>query len=231
MALPVACINVNARAKHTATLIFLHGFTQTGRDIHPVILPLAERLPHFRIVIPTAPLRPVTISCGQAAHAWFDAFGFGHDSRQDKAGVEGSSELLRALIAKEQSLGIDCQRIVLGGFSQGGALALYTALTDRRRFAAVLALSTWLPLFREFPKAAPPEGGRLSPILQCHGELDQTILAGLGSATGHVLKKFCPRHQLKMYEELEHDVTDYELADIADFLQKHVPVTVLGSTQ
>ena len=217
----LATLTLQSSAKHRATLIFLHGLSQTAHDWVGPLETISDSLPHLRIVLPTAPLRPLTLLCGLPAHGWFDAYGWGHDPRQDPVGVKASSQMIRSLIGDELSLGVDINRVILGGFSQGGALALYTALTDERQFGGVLAMSTWLPLFRDFPDASPPQGSRLSPILQCHGEKDPTVLPRLGKGSSYVLKSFCPRHELKLYEDLEHDIGDQETSDIIGFLRQH----------
>uniref|UniRef100_A0A3Q4FXR1 palmitoyl-protein hydrolase n=1 Tax=Neolamprologus brichardi TaxID=32507 RepID=A0A3Q4FXR1_NEOBR len=101
---------------------------------------------------------------------WFDLMGLSPDSPEDESGIKKAAENIKAIIEHEARNGIPPNRIILGGFSQGGALSLYTALTCQHQLAGVVALSCWLPLHRSFPSAS--SGNKNLPILQCHSEMD-----------------------------------------------------------
>ena len=134
-------IRIETGASPQAAVIWLHGLGADGHDFEPIVPELALPRP-VRFVFPHAPVRPVTINQGMRMRAWYDIYQFG-GGPEDEAGIRASQGLLEALI-KEQNL--PASRIVLAGFSQGGAIVLQTALRHAERLAGVLALSTYLPL-------------------------------------------------------------------------------------
>ncbi len=127
-------------------MIWLHGLGADGHDFEPLVpmLGLPRRLA-ARFVFPHAPERPVTINMGMRMRAWYDIAELGGRS-EDAQGIRASQGLLEGLIARERARGIEARRIVLAGFSQGGAIALQTGLRHPERLAGIMALSTWLPL-------------------------------------------------------------------------------------
>ncbi len=130
-----------------ASVIWLHGLGADGHDFVPIVPEL--RLPPepaVRFVFPHAPLRPVTINNGMRMRAWYDIVSLSATGPPDEAGIRASAESLERLIAREVGQGVPADRIVIAGFSQGGAIALHGALRHRARLAGVLALSTYLPL-------------------------------------------------------------------------------------
>ncbi|TAN55530.1 MAG: alpha/beta fold hydrolase, partial [Betaproteobacteria bacterium] len=133
-------------ARPDAAVIWLHGLGADGHDFEPLVpmLGLPARLA-LRFVFPHAPQRPVTINMGLRMRAWYDVVSLG-GGEEDAAGIRASQGLLETLIAREKTRGIEARRIVLAGFSQGGAIALQTGLRHAERLAGILALSTWLPL-------------------------------------------------------------------------------------
>lgn len=167
-------IETSTGAHADAAVIWLHGLGADGHDFEPVVpaLRLPARLA-VRFVFPHAPLRPVTINMGMAMRAWFDIVELG-GRRQDEAGIRASQTLLEALVARECERGIAAQRIVLAGFSQGGAIALQTGLRHPRRLAGVMALSTWLPLADTL--AAEREAANADvPVFMAHGRDDEMV--------------------------------------------------------
>ena len=129
------------------SVIWLHGLGADGHDFEPVVpeLRLPDSLP-LRFVFPHAPVRPVTINAGMAMRAWYDIVSLDRDGPADEAGIRASADILEALIAREVGRGVPVSKIMLAGFSQGGAIALHTALRFPERLAGLMALSTWLPL-------------------------------------------------------------------------------------
>lgn len=154
--------------------------------------------------------------------AWFDLMSLDDKGPEDEAGIKKSREYVQSLIKKEVDNGIDPSRIVLGGFSQGGALALYTSLTCDRPVAGVIALSCWLPLHREFPTAI-RSGHESIPLLQCHGDCDPVVPYRWGQLTSTSLKAFVKQHEFKTYKGLMHSSSEAEMADIRAFLNKLLP--------
>uniref|UniRef100_G1RBF0 palmitoyl-protein hydrolase n=1 Tax=Nomascus leucogenys TaxID=61853 RepID=G1RBF0_NOMLE len=160
---------VSGAERETAAVIFLHGLGDTGlfsREFHHIGALSTIRLPHVKYICPHAPRIPVTLNMKMVMPSWFDLMGLSPDAPEDEAGIKKAAENIKALIEHEMKNGIPANRIVLGGFSQGGALSLYTALTCPHPLAGIVALSCWLPLHRAFPQVND------LAILQCHGDCE-----------------------------------------------------------
>src|SRR4030095_8846757 len=140
-----------------AAVIWLHGLGADGFDFVPIVEEL--RLPStlaVRFIFPHARPRPVTINNGFVMRAWYDITGLGPGSAEDEVGIRGSADVLRGYIEQENARGIASERIVIAGFSQGGAIALQAALRHPQRLAGVMALSTYLPLRQTVAAEAAP---------------------------------------------------------------------------
>ncbi|CAB1321043.1 unnamed protein product, partial [Coregonus sp. 'balchen'] len=131
----------------------------------------------------------------------------------------------KAIIDHEAKNGIPANRVMLGGFSQGGALSLYTALTCQQQLAGVVALSCWLPLHKSFPQAASASGNRDMPILQCHGEMDPMIPVQFGAMTAEKLKIIVNPQKItfRTYPGLMHSSCPQEMAAVKEFIEKQLP--------
>lgn len=210
---------VAATAKHTATVIFLHGLGDTGHGWATAINSI--RSPHVKYICPTAPTMPVSLNAGFRMPSWFDLMTLDANGPEDEEGIKKAAETVHQLIEDEEKSGIPTQRIMLGGFSQGGALALYSALRFPRNLAGVLAFSCWLPLFRQFPDGA--QGNREAPVLQCHGDIDPVVPFKWGQMTSELLKKFMPKVQFKTYKGLMHSSCDEEMRDAKEFIETNLP--------
>jgi phospholipase/carboxylesterase len=198
-----------------AAVIWLHGLGADGHDFEPVV-PELDLPPGLgvRFVFPHAPLRPVTLNQGYVMRAWFDVLALAPDAPQDETGLQESEQALRELIEHERGRGIAPERIVLAGFSQGGALALHTALRHREPVAGVLALSTWLPV----RDAAGPRSGPGLEIFMAHGVLDPVVrIEWARNSRDHLLSL---GHGLEWHEypRLAHGVDMAELADLRRWL-------------
>ena len=151
--------------KHTATIIFLHGLGDSGHGWAPQIS--SVKGPGVKLVCPSARKMPVTLNSGVQMPAWFDLKSLDPAGPEDVAGVKAAAEYVNTLIEAELEAGISSDRIVLAGFSQGGALSLYTALTTRHRLAGVVGLSCWLPLHTHFSSVDPASVvNKDTPVLQ-----------------------------------------------------------------
>ncbi|HPR06385.1 MAG: alpha/beta fold hydrolase [Zoogloeaceae bacterium] len=170
------CVEIETGPQPTHAVIWLHGLGADGHDFEPVVDAFDEAaLPPTRFVFPHAPMRPVTINGGYVMRAWYDIVSQEFAKRrEDPAGVHESAAQIEALIARENARGIPDERIVLAGFSQGGAIALHTALRHPARLAGVLALSTYLPLADTLAAEA-SEANRDVPIFMAHGRDDGVI--------------------------------------------------------
>lgn len=158
----------------SGSVIWLHGLGADGHDFEPIVpeLRLPETLP-LRFVFPHAPVRPVTINGGMAMRAWYDIVSLDAAGRADEKGIRESSTILDALIEREVERGIPEERIVIAGFSQGGAIVLHNALQTERRLAGLMALSTYLAL----PGAVDAQAVRNTalPVFMAHGTLDPMV--------------------------------------------------------
>lgn len=158
-----------------ATVIWLHGLGASGEDFAALLPELKLPENHgIRFVFPHAPVRPITLNGGWPMPGWYDIYGLDKDARQDEAGIRNMADQVRELIAIEQDSGIPPDKILLAGFSQGGAMALFTGLTHAQPLAGVLALSTYLPL-KDILQAEAQVKRHTLPILMVHGLSDPVI--------------------------------------------------------
>ena len=205
----------------TGSIIWLHGLGADGHDFEPIVPEL--RLPadlSLRFVFPHAPVRPVTLNGGMAMRAWFDIFSLDREGPVDEAGIRASGELLEALIARERDRGIECSRIVTAGFSQGGAIAVHTALRYPERLAGLMALSTYMPLqsaFRAEVIDKAPVANQDLPIFVAHGSYDPVLPLQWGRFAADVLVE--AGFSVDWYEyPMAHAVCPQEIADIRQWL-------------
>ena len=185
------CVEVQTGGTPVGSIIWLHGLGADGHDFEPIVpeLRLPESLP-LRFVFPHAPVRPVTINGGVAMRAWYDILSLDRDGPSDEAGIRDSARILEARIEAERERGIDANRIVVAGFSQGGAIALHAALRQRARLAGLMALSTYLPLPEYFEDEVlndPAVGHRDLPIFMAHGSFDPMLPMQLGRHSAELL--------------------------------------------
>ncbi|KAG8984051.1 hypothetical protein FRB90_005602, partial [Tulasnella sp. 427] len=140
---------VAPKAAHTSTVIFLHGLGDSGYGWEPVADTLAPKFPNTKWILPHAPSTPVTINMGMKMPSWFDIMSLNDFDEEDEPGIIKASLSINQLITAEVDGGIAASNIILGGFSQGCALAVMTGLTTERKLGGLVALSGWLPLRRK----------------------------------------------------------------------------------
>jgi len=199
-----------------AAVIWLHGLGADGHDFEPIVPEL--RLPKpVRFVFPHAPIRPVTINQGMRMRAWYDIFQFG-GGPEDEAGVRASQKLLEQSISDEARRGFNPENIVLAGFSQGGAIALQTALRYPQRLAGVMALSTYVPIAASLA-AERSEANQGLPIFMAHGQFDDLIPLERAKRSRELLQKLGYAVTWKDYP-MPHAVCAEEIGDIARFLAR-----------
>jgi len=200
-----------------ASVIWLHGLGADGYDFVPVVRELELlKTPAARYVFPHAPTRAVTINGGYVMRAWYDILGNDLVRREDEQGIRESQQQVEALIAREVERGTPRSRIVLAGFSQGGAIALQTGLRQREPLAALLALSTYLPLAAAFD-AEREDVSRSVPIFMAHGRSDPVI--PLARATTSRDQLNAAGYSVEWHEyEMPHSVCEDEIRAIAAFL-------------
>lgn len=201
-----------------ASVLWLHGLGADGHDFEPIVPELAPDGIRLRFVFPHAPMRRVTINGGLRMRAWFDILGLDRGSEQDEGGIRASEQQIGTLIRRERERGIAADRIVLAGFSQGGAIALHAGLRYPERLAGILALSTYLPLYETLAKEA-SAANRATPILQAHGTEDPLVGLDLGIFTRDFLEQQGYAVEWKDYP-MAHAVCPEEVGDIREWLQK-----------
>jgi phospholipase/carboxylesterase len=211
-------IEVETGKQPDAAVIWLHGLGADGRDFEPVVpeLRLPQRL-SLRFVFPHAPIRPVTLNQGMRMRAWYDILQLG-GGREDDPGIRASQKSLEDLIAREGSRGIAPGRVVLAGFSQGGAIALQTALRYGERLAGTLALSTYLPLAATLAAERNPANRDL-PIFMAHGWQDPMIPVDRARASRDALTQLGYAVEWHEYP-MQHSVCLEEISDIAAWLTR-----------
>jgi phospholipase/carboxylesterase len=200
-----------------ASVIWLHGLGADGYDFVPVVRELELlKTPPARYVFPHAPTRAVTINGGYVMRAWYDILGNDLVRREDEPGIRESQQQVEALIAREVERGTPRSRIVLAGFSQGGAIALQTGLRQREPLAALLALSTYLPLAAAFD-AERADASRSVPIFMAHGRSDPVIPLARATSSRDQLK--AAGYSVEWHEyDMPHSVCEDEIRQIAAFL-------------
>ena len=173
-------IEIETAANPRWAVLWLHGLGADGHDFEPIVPQLVARdWPAIRFVFPHAPVRPVTVNGGMRMRAWYDILGLEIANRQDEPGIRDSIRHVERLIDRESLRGVDESRLILAGFSQGGAIALAAGVRHRRTLAGIVALSTYLPL----GDRTEPElhaANRNTPVWFGHGELDPVVPARLG---------------------------------------------------
>ena len=203
----------------TASVIWLHGLGADGHDFEPIVAELGEGVTRdVRYVFPHAPRIPVTINGGMVMRAWYDIADTDLSNRADEEGVRASARILEALIAGELEQGIASTRIVLAGFSQGGAIALHTGLRYPEPLAGIMALSTYLPL-EQAARAEIADVNRATPILLAHGSQDPVIPLALSEHSRQVLASLGITPQCHTYP-MPHSVCPEEIRDIRIWLEQ-----------
>ncbi|NQD36245.1 alpha/beta fold hydrolase [Permianibacter sp. IMCC34836] len=213
----LSCIEKEPAAPAQASVIWLHGLGADGHDFEPIVgeLRLPADLP-IRFIFPHAPVQPVTINGGYAMRAWYDILEANLGRRVDEAGVRQSAVQVAELIEREVSRGIPAHKIVLAGFSQGGAITLFLGLRYPQRLAGLLALSTYLPC----PETLASERSaamRDAPIFMAHGSFDPVVPLALARDTERRLHELDYAADFREYP-MPHSVCGPELQDIRGFL-------------
>ena len=213
-----ALITLEPMGTARAAVIWLHGLGADGYDFVPIVneLKLPAALP-VRFLFPHARTRPVTINNGYQMRAWYDIKSISREAAEDDEGIRESEGAVRELIERELARGVAASRIVLAGFSQGGAIALHSGLRYSQQLAGVLALSTYLPL-RGLLAAESAPANRSTPILMCHGTQDSVVPLQLGEFSRDHLQAHGYAVDWRTYP-MPHSVCLEEVNDISQWLQ------------
>ena len=211
------CIEKEPTQPAVASVIWLHGLGADGHDFEPIVpeLRLPADLP-IRFIFPHAPVQPVTINGGMAMRAWYDILEANLGRRVDEAGVRASAEQVAQLIEREVERGIPHNKIVLAGFSQGGAITLFLGLRYPKRLAGLLALSTYLPC-PETLAAERSAAMKDAPLFMAHGSYDPIVPLTLARDTERRLRELDYAPVFQEYP-MPHSVCGPEVQDIRNFL-------------
>lgn len=215
-------VEVETGAKPTGSIIWMHGLGADGHDFEPIVPELVrtgERA--LRFVFPHAPVRPVSLNRGYPMRAWYDILSLERTASQDETGIRSSHAVVEQLIRRENERGIPSHRIVLAGFSQGGAMALYSGTRYPQQLAGMMALSCYMLLEAKFP-AERTAANHATPIFLAHGTQDPVVSPHLGEDTRRLLEREGYSVEWRAYA-MPHSVCAEEVADIAAWLRKVLP--------
>ena len=213
----------NAAAQSEA-IVISHGLGDTAEGWVDVAEQLASKLPYVKIILPTAPTQPVTMNGGYPMPSWYDITGLDIRSNEQCEGIFESRDTLRKLLAEEHSLGLPYSRMMVGGFSQGGALSLFVGLqmpSIEEKLAGIVAMSGYLPGEKQFNLT---EGLGDTPILHCHGTTDPVVRHELAGMSKTMLeKKGVSNYTIKSYPGMMHSACPEEIQDVLDFIKEKLP--------
>ena len=210
-------IEINPEADPVATSIWLHGLGADGNDFVPLVpeLGIPESFP-LRFVFPHAPMRSVTINAGMVMRAWYDILALEGPNNIELNHLFDSADALEALIHNEMDRGMPSERILLAGFSQGGAVALHTGLRYDRKLAGILALSCYLPTADTLAEEL-SDVNRAIPLMMAHGIMDPLIPVARSIRTRQELTRL--GYQVKWHEyNMQHAVCPEEIQEIRSWL-------------
>jgi phospholipase/carboxylesterase len=216
------CIELETAPNPTCSVIWLHGLGADGNDFVPIIpeLHLANN-PAIRFIFPSAPSMPVTVNGGYVMPAWYDIVGRDLMDQEDAAGIKHSAASIVELIEREVQRGIAYKNIVLAGFSQGCAMALYVGLRLPHQLAGILALSGYLPLAMTL-NLEKHSANQATPVFMAHGTYDPVVVLDRAQASHALLETLGYQVDWNEYP-MEHSVNHEELQDISRFLQTVLP--------
>lgn len=211
------CVEIEPSAQATASVIWLHGLGASGHDFEPIVPEL--QLPAglaVRFIFPHAPQIPVTVNGGMVMPAWYDILAMDIDRKVDEAGVLASADAVDALIEREIARGIPSERILIAGFSQGGAVAYQAALRHPQPLAGLLTLSTYMAM-----PVPPSQANAALPVMICHGSMDPMVPEQLGQRAAATLTELGYSPQYKSYP-MEHMVCLEQIRDIGQWLTERL---------
>lgn len=213
---------LQATKKHTATLVFLHGLGDNGFGWAGALNMIKPS--NLKVICPTAPMMPVTLNGGASMPAWYDIRSLDErdPEREDMEGVAWSVDLLHKLVKMEEMHGVKSDRVMIGGFSQGGAVSLRAALTFPGPLAGCVALSCYLPGDTREPADLGLNQKVDTAVFQAHGDQDQVVTYKRGRLTGEVVENLVKNHKFVTYPGMGHEANQEELEDIKSFINERL---------
>ena len=216
---------IEPSSKHTASVIWLHGLGADGHDFEPIVPELGLPGDHgIRFIFPHAPKRPVTINGGTVMRAWYDVRTPDLTQQEDEDSIRQSANLLNEYIDDEINRGIPANKILLAGFSQGGAIILFTGLRFSRRLAGILSLSSYLPLIEKIQTEA-DDANHDTPLMMMHGTYDPVIPVFQGQASRDKLINSGYSVLWREYP-MQHAVCAQQINDISVWLQQQIGIKI-----
>jgi phospholipase/carboxylesterase len=215
-------VEVETGPEPTGSVIWLHGLGADGHDFEPIVPQLVHRSERaLRFVFPHAPKRPVTLNGGLMMRAWYDLAGIDRRLQEDEEGIRGSNDIITSLIRRENARGIATRRIVLGGFSQGGAMAVYAGTRYPEALAGIAALSCYMVCAAHFAEER-SRANQETSIFMAHGKQDPVVPPFLGKEARQQLESLGYRVRWHAYL-IPHSVCPEEICDVAAWLRQVLP--------
>ncbi|KAK0423960.1 hypothetical protein QR680_008430 [Steinernema hermaphroditum] len=208
---------VPAKEKQNGTVIFFHGLGDQG-DGWASMFRDEIRIKTTKFICPNAADRPVTLNFGMSMPAWFDLKGLSQDAEEDEQGIAAATEYVHNLVEQEIAAGVPAEKIILGGFSMGGALAIYAGLTCKHKLAGIVGLSSFLLQRTKLPGSH--TANLQTKILLGHGSNDFLVPLTFGQMTQAAIKEFNPNVELKVYPGMQHSSCPQEMSDVKKFIEK-----------
>ncbi|XP_036984244.2 lysophospholipase-like protein 1 isoform X1 [Artibeus jamaicensis] len=225
---------VSPAGRHSASLIFLHGSGDSGQGLRRWIKQVLSQdltFQHIKIIYPTAPPRPYTAMKGRLSSVWFDRFRIAIDCPEHLESIDAMCQLLTDVIDDEVRSGIQKDRILVGGFSMGGCMAMHLAYRKHQDVAGVFALSSFLNKVSAVYQALQTWQGKLPDLLQCHGTEDDLVLPSWGAETSVTLRSMGVRVNYHSFPGLSHELSARELETLRSWVLTKLPGEMEGAPQ
>ncbi|KAJ5203745.1 Phospholipase/carboxylesterase/thioesterase [Penicillium cinerascens] len=231
---------VPALKKHTATVIMAHGLGDSGAGWMALAQNWRRRgkFEEVTFIFPNAPMIPITVNFGMSMPGWYDITKLGGDldfeeaiRTQDEAGILKSRDYFNTLIKEQMDKGIKSSRIVLGGFSQGGAMSVFTGVTNKEKLGGVFGLSCYMLLSDRIKNYTPENWpNKDTPFFLGHGDEDQVVPHAFGQGSAKMLKDLGVENvEFNTYPDLGHSADPVEIDDLEKFLTKTLPMEADGA--
>ncbi|KAG9946802.1 Phospholipase/carboxylesterase, partial [Aureobasidium melanogenum] len=221
----MAAIVLPAARRHTSTVIVMHGLGDSGHGWSFLADMWKGKFEETSFIFPHAPEIPISVNMGMRMPGWYDIMSFDDiQQHEDEAGITRSQAYIHSLIAKEIEKGIPSERIVLGGFSQGGAMSLMSGVTAPTRLGGIFGLSCYLLLRGKLRDMIPSENpNKQTPIFMGHGDVDPVVQYAWGQATAKTLQEWGWNVDFKTYKGLPHSAAPQEINDLERYIKERVP--------
>lgn len=218
---------VPAVKRHTATVIMAHGLGDSGVGWVSLAqnFRARQKFEEVKFIFPNAPAIPISVNFGMSMPGWYDITTFDDlQAGQDEVGIMRSRTYFHNLIKEEIDGGIPSERIVIGGFSQGGAMSLFSGVTCPTKLGGIFGLSCYLLLHNKLKDFVPKDNpNKDTPIFMGHGDSDPLVLPQWGQRTAKVLTEAGWKVDLKMYPGLQHSADPQEIDDMETYLKERIP--------